>query len=556
MSSASQTQKCDFHEFAGQKPAGKLSTSPRCAAAGPSRPGPTAGNGVIMHLGISHQMKLSQQMKMAPRMIQSMEILQLPIMALQERVEQELGENPVLEDLAQDGDAGDGADADSSDSAPAEVEMNIDSTPVDEAPASPVEQQELVIDTDHNNAADFERLLEMSSDWPEDDYNYSPRISSNQMDDEGDRKHDAMANMTARPQSLQEYLIDQFRFFTCPPEVREFAEYLIQNLDHNGRLPSDLPEMCEVYGQPVTPDDAQAALLLIQRLDPPGVGARNLEESLLLQIKPDAPFRDVQICLITSHLEDLYQNRLPVIQRKTGYSIDLIKAAWDELRELNPTPGSGFESNPAPNVLPDLFIEQDDNGQYVVRLEDEYTPRLRISRRYQQILANGDSDPQTKEYIKRKIESARWLIESIEQRYNTLKRVAQAIVDFQTEFLDKGPEHIVPLKMQQIADVVGVHVTTVSRAVDDKWVQTSRGIFPLKRFFGGGTTTAEGDEVAWDIIRIKLKEIVDGEDKNDPLSDDALVDQLATHGYQLARRTVTKYRKALNIPSSRQRRAY
>jgi RNA polymerase sigma-54 factor len=509
-----------------------------------------------MQLGISHQMKLSQQMKMAPRMIQSMEILQLPIMALQERVEQELSENPVLEDLVQDGDAGDGRESDAGDAPPADVEMNIDSVPAEEAPASPVEQQELVIDTDHNNAADFERLLEMSSDWPEDDYNYSPRISSNQMDDEGDRKHDAMANMTARPQSLQEYLLDQFRFFTCPSEVREFAEYLIQNLDHNGRLPSDLPEMCEVYGKPVTPDDAQAALLLIQRLDPPGVGARNLEESLLLQIKPDAPFRDVQICLITSHLEDLYQNRLPVIQRRTGYSIDLIKSAWDELRELNPTPGSGFEADPAPNVLPDLFIEQDDNGQYIVRLEDEYTPRLRISRRYQQILANGDSDPQTKEYIKRKIESARWLIESIEQRYSTLKRVAEAIVDHQTEFLDKGPEHIVPLKMQQIADVVGVHVTTVSRAVDDKWVQTPRGIFPLKRFFGGGTTTAEGEEVAWDIIRIKLKEIVDHEDKNDPLSDDALVDQLAAQGYQLARRTVTKYRKALNIPSSRQRRAY
>ena len=181
---------------------------------------------------------------------------------------------------------------------------------------------------------------------------------------------------------------------------------------------------------------------------------------------------------------------------------------------------------------------------------------MRISKRYQQILASGKADPQTREYIKRKVESARWLIESIEQRYSTLKKVAQAIVDHQTEFLDKGPEYIVPLKMQQIADVVGVHVTTVSRAVDDKWVQTPRGIFPLKRFFGGGTTTAGGEEVAWDIIRIKLREIVDKEDKNDPLSDDALVDELAKQGYQLARRTVTKYRKALKIPSSRQRRAF
>src|SRR4029079_1506437 len=149
-----------------------------------------------------------------------------------------------------------------------------------------------------------------------------------------------------------------------------------------------------------------------------------------------------------------------------------------------------------------------------------------------------------------------WLIESIEQRYNTLRRVAQAIVDHQTEFLDHGPEAIVPLKMQQIADVVGVHVTTVARAVDDKWIQTPRGLFPLKRFFGGGTVTAEGDEVAWDIIRLKLKEIVDGEDKSNPLSDDALVEELAKTGYKLARRTVTKYRQAMDIPSSRERRAY
>jgi RNA polymerase sigma-54 factor len=190
-----------------------------------------------------------------------------------------------------------------------------------------------------------------------------------------------------------------------------------------------------------------------------------------------------------------------------------------------------------------------------VRLIEEHVPQLRISRSYLQMLEQNP-DPQTKEFIRKKVESARWLIESIEQRYNTLRRVAQAIVDHQTAFLDLGPEHIAPLKMQQIADVVGVHVTTVSRAVDGKHIETPRGIFPLKRFFGGGTTTAEGEEVAWDIVRLKLKELVDNEDKRDPLSDDALVEELARQGYQLARRTVTKYRKALSIPSSRQRRQF
>lgn len=502
-----------------------------------------------MQLGFSQQMKMSQQMKLAPRMIQSMEILQLPLMALKERIDQELSENPLLEEPVVESEG-----PETSDGGEIAGEGN---EPQATSTDKPLEQKELVVDSEHNNQDDFERLLNMPDDWQQqDDYTYSPRVSSNRISEDGERVHDAMSNLVARPQSLQDHLLEQFRFFSCPPGIREFAEFLIQNLDGNGRLPGTLEKMVEDFGQPVSADDAQAALSMIQKLDPPGVGARDLAECFLLQIGPHTPMRDVLITLITSHLEDLAENRLPVIERKTGYSLDLIKDAREELQHLNPRPGRDFEAASAPSVVPDIAIEQDASGKYVVRLEDEYTPRLNISRKYQQLLASGTADPQTKEYIKRKIESARWLIESIEQRYNTLKRVAQAIVDHQTAFLDKGPEFITPLKMQQIADVVGVHVTTVSRAVDDKYMQTPRGIFPLKRFFGGGTTTAGGEEVAWDIIRIKLKEIVDRENKDDPLSDDALVDELAKQGYTLARRTITKYRKALKIPSSRQRRVY
>jgi RNA polymerase sigma-54 factor len=292
---------------------------------------------------------------------------------------------------------------------------------------------------------------------------------------------------------------------------------------------------------------------LIQKLDPPGVGARDLRECFLLQLRPTTPFHDVLVVLISSHLEDLAANRLPWIERQTGYDLETIKSAREELQRLNPRPGAEFEAIAAPRIVPDVFVDEQADGRYVVRLENEYLPRLRISHRYQHMLADRKGDPRTRDWIRRKIESARWLMEAIEQRYSTLKRVAQAIVDKQTAFLEKGPEHIAPLKMQQIADVVGVHVTTVSRAVDEKYAQTSRGIVPLKHFFGGGTTTTDGEEVAWDIIRIKLKEIIDREDKSNPLSDEALVTAVATHGYRLARRTVTKYRKALRIPSSRQR---
>jgi RNA polymerase sigma-54 factor len=189
-----------------------------------------------------------------------------------------------------------------------------------------------------------------------------------------------------------------------------------------------------------------------------------------------------------------------------------------------------------------------------VRLEDGHTPSLFISPYYRKLFQNPDTSEETREYIKRKVNSAQWLIDSIAQRRATLTKVAQAIVDYQKEFLDKGPEAIEPLKMQQIADVVGVHVTTVSRAVDEKWIQTPRGIFPLKRFFCGGTTSADGEEVAWDTVRLKLQEIVDAEDKQHPMSDDQLVAKLADAGITVARRTVTKYRKAMGILSSRQRR--
>jgi RNA polymerase sigma-54 factor len=207
-----------------------------------------------------------------------------------------------------------------------------------------------------------------------------------------------------------------------------------------------------------------------------------------------------------------------------------------------------------PTVTPDVAVERGEDGNYHVKVDDTRTPTLHISKYYRERLASGTATPEEREYIKRKINAAQWLIESIEQRRNTLTKVAQAIVDHQTKFLDEGPEHIEPLKMQQIADKVGVHVTTVSRAVDDKYIQTPRGIFPLKRFFVGGTRTEEGDDVAWDIIRIRLQEIVDKEDKQNPLSDDDLVKELKKQGLTVARRTVTKYRQKMDIPSSRQRR--
>ena len=488
-----------------------------------------------MRLSLGQQMQMAQKQVLAPRMIQSMEILQLPIMALQERIEQEMEENPVLDQAEHDADL-------------------PEETVAKENPDDPAEgERELIVDETNNNEDDFERLINMADDWP-DHFEERSRPSRNRMDEEGDRKHDAMVNMVARPQTLHDYLHDQLSWFGLEPDLRQLADRIIYNLDNNGYLKTPLVELVDRNAGEQQMALTEAALALVQKLDPPGVGARDLKECLLLQLTPGMVYYEELRTLISSHLEDLENNRLPVIERRSGYSIDVIQKAWTELRKLNPKPGSVFNDPFVPNVTPDVFIEPVDGGGYKVRLEDGQLPSLFISPYYRKLFTNAGTNTETREYIKRKINAAQWLIESIEQRRSTLTRVAQAIVDHQTDFLDKGPENIEPLKMQQIADKVKVHVTTVSRAVDDKWIQTPRGIFPLKRFFVGGTVSANGEEVAWDTVRLKLQEIIDNEDKQKPWSDDDLVKQLAEHGLKVARRTVTKYRKSMSIPSSRQRR--
>jgi RNA polymerase sigma-54 factor len=490
-------------------------------------------------------MQLAQKQVLAPRMIQSMEILQLPLMALQERIEQEMEDNPVLDQLEVDADEPE---------EPAEVE-----------PTSSVAdtERELVVKDSPNNEDDFERLLNMAENLP-DDYEERSRPSMNRIEQEGDRRHDAMANMLARPESLTDYLHHQLSWFEVEDSVRRMAERIIYSLDTNGYLKTPLEELLPPLPPAMNGDmqaqraqqmvTAEEALRVVQRLDPPGVGARSLKECLLLQLTPGMPFYDELRLLITHHLEDLENNRLPQISKKIGLSIEKIQEVWQELRKLKPKPGADFTESTVPSVTPDVFVERNEQGKYEVRLEDGQLPSLYISPYYRKLLRDEGTNAETREYIKRKINSAQWLIESIEQRRSTLTRVAQAISDHQTKFLDDGPEYIEPLKMQQIADKVGVHVTTVSRAVDDKWIQTPRGIFPLKRFFVGGTTSADGEEVAWDRVRIKLQEIIDNEDKTKPLSDDAIVEELGKAGITVARRTVTKYRKAMNIPSSRGRR--
>ena len=497
-----------------------------------------------MRLETSFTMRPEQRQLIIPRMIQSMEILQLPLMALQERIDQELTENPWLEDLRDpasevDSVSGDnGVDDSRAESATAEDSAETSSSEI---------EGDSIGEGDEFEALDFEKA---DFDWEES----SQRASRAALQEEADRKQEAMQNMASRPPSLQEHLNAQIGFLELDAETRLAAEYIIHNLDDHGFFNLDLHEV--VRDQGVTPQTAREALEAVQSLDPPGIGARNLKECLLLQLDHDTPHLEIIQTLINSHLEDIQQNRLPAIERKTGFKLEDIKESIEQLRRLNPRPGAAFSFEETSFVTPDLIVERNEDGEYEVRLEDENIPRLAISRTYQLMLKNKQSDSQTREFLQKKLQSARWLIDSIEQRRSTLLKVARAIIKHQRAFLDKGPEFIVPLKMQQIADEIEVHVTTVSRAVDDKWVLTPRGLFPLKRFFGGGTKTADGEDVAYETIKQKLLEVIAKEEKANPLSDDDLVKELEKQGLPIARRTVTKYRQMLNIPSSRQRKQF
>lgn len=510
-----------------------------------------------MQMQMNAHLSQRQEMKLAPRMIQAMKILQLPAMALEEQIALELEKNPLLE--------------------------RVDpAAPPDEEETPAVEEKEpnpdgpLVIDENHAER-DFNRLEEINRDW-EDHFNEDHRPSHAAIEEAGDRKHDAMQNMPSRPPSLHDHLLEQITFLDVEPEEYELLRYVISHIADNGLLgnfqvneigdakkkhpdtiwvPITLEELVANFPGQVTMEDMEGALEQVQRLDPPGVGARNIEECLLLQVTPDTPRADLLRQLIRDHLDDIKANRLPAIEKKTGAPLEEIQAAIEQLRHLDTHPGSRFASKETQYVVPDVIVTLNDDGEYDVRIADEWLPEVRISKRYREMVKQKNLDEKTKGFLKKNLQPAEWLIDAIQQRRNTLEKVTRAIIRHQRAFLDKGPDFIEPLKMEEIAKQVGVHVTTVSRAVDDKWVETPRGNFPLKRFFVGGTKNEQtGEMVAWETIKNKLLEMIAAEDKANPLSDEEIVDLFEKAGLTVARRTVTKYRKMLDIPSSRQRKEW
>jgi len=467
-----------------------------------------------MRMEMAFGLRQEQTMRLAPQIIQSIEILQLPLLALEERLQTELIENPVLE-----------------------MEEKRQDAP-------PTEVKESVPDT-------FDSLGE---EWSEHFAQWAPRSVRNV---ERDRKLDAMQNTSARCMSLQDFLLSQVSLLEVNDRQRIVLQNIICNIDPNGYLQYPPEEILPTVGIPnVTLSELEEALRTVQAMDPPGVGARDLKECLLLQLDPGDPHLVLKTELIQNHLEDIRSNRFPQIAKETGRALEEIKKAVEFILTLNPKPGSLFDNTEPAYIMPDVVVDEADDG-FEVKLHESGLPRLIISPFYRKLLATQDNSAVTKDYIRKKIQSARWLIDAIEQRRTTVLKVARAIVDAQKDFLKKGTGQLRPLRMQEVARKVGVHVSTVSRAIANKYMQTPQGIFEMRFFFAGGSTAKTGGIAAsWQSVRDRISRLVQSEDHLSPLSDEDLARELVGQGVDVSRRTITKYRKAMGIPSSRQRRRY
>ena len=501
-----------------------------------------------MRFILNQELRQEQRQILTQRMIQSMEILQLTCLQLDQKIEQELEQNPVLE-----------MESDSSEERSSDLDSSAGFNSEEESPRAEEHEPEIKFEDAATHATSTEEFS-IADDFAQ---NYSDTIdeapirSQNWLEEQDSLRADIFANVESPSETLQDYLCRQLDWLDTSEALQAMVLRIINNLDSHGYFPYEIKDF---LGADYTDEElhlAEEALLLVQSLEPTGVGGKDLRECLLLQVDPASAHAEVLRILITSHLEDISANRIPIVARKIDFPLDIVHAAVAELRHLHPRPSSGYGGTTAPVVVPDVFVEKTDTGKYLVRLENGRTPQLRISTFYKGLLSKHETDRKTKAYIRQKVGAAQWLLDAIEQRRSTLLKVSQAIVDYQVEFFERGPHALKPLKMQQIADVIDMHVTTVSRACDDKWLSSPQGVFPFRRFFMTGLTTSDGrEDVANDVVRQKIHEIVDKEDKKEPLSDEAIVKMLEAEGIQVARRTIVKYRQLLGIPSSRGRRQW
>src|SRR5881392_1405135 len=469
--------------------------------------------------GMHQSQNLALQQILAPQLQQSLLILQTPLLELRNLVQQEMETNPVLEELPDD--------------------PSLDG-PNGAEPSA-----------DTNFKEEFEKLASLDEEWRD----YMAQSSSYSGGSREARdKRQFFFDSIATQETLQQNLVGQLNQTALGTDDRKTAEMIIGNIDDNGFLQSTPEEMALNSGIPK--EDFEKMLTLIQSFYPAGVGARDLRECLLLQLQRQGKEKTLEYKIVSEHMEDLGRRRFPEIARRMGTSVEDVQKAADKIARLNPRPGQVFAAAPQNYVLPDVTVEKVD-GEYQITLNDEQIPHLRISNLYKDIIASGNTQSgEVKDYIRDKIRSGKFLIRSIHQRQQTISNIAKQIVSRQGDFLEHGRSHLKPMTMAEVADAVGVHETTVSRAVSGKYMATPQGIFEMKYFFTPGYQTASGESLSNTSVKEAILDLVKREDGNQPLSDNEIVEILSERGIPIARRTVAKYRSELNILPSHMRRKY
>jgi RNA polymerase sigma-54 factor len=458
----------------------------------------------------------TQKLAIGPQMQQSLQILQAPTLELRQIIQQEIEINPVLE-------------------------LESPEVSLDDA-----------VPNDPDDPDDFDSIAQMDDEWR--DYWAQTRMVDNNRRSDDQERWQFMMDSIVAPTTLQEHLVTQLRTLDITDsDLVANTEFLIGNLGDDGLLHSRLEDLSLTHAIPL--DDLIAAKKVLQSFDPVGIGAEDLRECLIIQLERLGKKHSLAHRLVEQHLEDLAHKRYPIMARRLGVPIEQVSRAADFIGTLDPRPAQRFTVSSNTYVNPDIIVEKQ-GKEWVAVMNNDHLPNLRISNAYKDILGQVGSGQDVRQYIREKIRGGKFLIRSIHQRQQTIQKIANEIIGHQREFLETGPAHLRPLNMATVAESVGVHETTVSRAISGKYIATPHGVFELKFFFSHGVRTESGEDLSNNSVKNAIAELIKNELKTKPLSDDKLAKLLDGQGIKVARRTVAKYREALNILPSHLRKSF
>ncbi len=473
----------------------------------------------------------TQSLVLAPQLRQSLKILQVAAFDLRATIQEELQTNPSLEELPMEN-------------------VSLE----DSAPEKPKEENASEDNNSNTEEIKFEENFEILNKLSEDWRDYMAEAGGAQSfstEDQERREH--FFNSLVSETSLQEHLLDQASLSDITPPQRQAIEYLVGSLDNSGFLTTPLSDLALISGLSLS--EMQEAHKILKSYDPPGIGAFDLQDCLATQLEMKRRQGSNAYEIVQKHFKLLTRRRIPDIARKMGIDVDDVQEAIEEISLLDPAPGRRFSEDNNRAVLPDVVVEKDED-KWKVSLNSDYIPRLRISSAYKEMMAKGTLSKQEKDYIQEKMRSGRFLINSIEQRQQTIERIANEIVKIQEDFLEEGVSKLRPCTMTQVAEAVGVHETTVSRAIANKYMDTPHGVFEMKFFFTPGYKSSDGEAISNTSVKEMIQQLVSMENPAKPLSDQEIVSRLKEKDLKIARRTVAKYREELGILPSNLRRQY